>query len=351
MGVDILLSSASRQGYSQDIVDIFAMPNGYIHQFRYASNWISEDVITRIKDGVYRNRPRGIMCFIDQGTKNITPELLPVRFATIEEVREHGTTKSIQLRVGDFCKTASVAKFNEDLRKKLGSLPDFVEGEIQGRYWLYDKDGAEDFVQYSRELGDWEALIDQYHSLPNPVEELPFYRLESIKNVRLCRETRPVLENGELTFHLQSGHEYSASIYHYHPNRDFPDVSLQVYCPNGHLIPLNGDNRVLHTRYDRKDYHFVAKRSMLGSRTGLSFRRTERESGKLIWEDVLLRIKIKPSLSYAFLYVAAVAVGFATPFVVRTADNIADSLSVILAAVAGGIIVGVATLCKDKLRL
>lgn len=187
--------------------------------------------------------------------------------------------------------------------------------------------------------------------MPNPAGGLPFYRFQSIKEVGADREVRPTFQKGELVYTLSSGREYDVSIYHYHPTLDFPDVSLQISCPTGHLTPVNGDSRVLHTRYDRKSYRFFAKRAMLGSRTNLSFRRTDRVSGKLIWEDILLTISIKASLLYAAGYVLAIATGFAMPFAVRSADDPKNAAPVIGAAIFGGVIVGVATLLKDKIRL
>jgi len=142
MGIDIFLSSASRQGYSQDMVDLFAKPTGAFHQYRYASKWIAEEVIGRISSGEYAKKPQVMLCFIDQGTKNITPVLLPVRFATIEGVREHGTTRSIQFRLGGFCKVADVGKFNEIMRSRFKAMPEYVGGNIQGKYWLYDDAGV-----------------------------------------------------------------------------------------------------------------------------------------------------------------------------------------------------------------
>jgi hypothetical protein len=91
MGIDVFLSSNSRDGYAQDVIDLFSKPSGARQQFRYAAKWISTSVLERIKKGTYRKNARAVLCYIDQSTKNVTPLILPVRFAEIRAVQEHGS--------------------------------------------------------------------------------------------------------------------------------------------------------------------------------------------------------------------------------------------------------------------
>lgn len=349
MSIDIFLSSNSRSGYSQDVIDLFAKPNGAKQQFRYASKWISKKVLERISQGTYGKNP-ALLCYVDQTTKNIAPFVMPVRFASIVEVREHGSTISIVFELGDFCTFDDLKGFNAALRAMTPETPDFVDGKLAGKYWLLSEDDAFEGIGRSNDLTDWEGLVRAYYQTPNSIEDMPFYRLEGIFDPKTGRAVTPTHENGDLVYDLDGGKEYEARVYHFHPKDDFPAYTLKVIADDGNLVPLNGDTRVLHTRYDRKDYRFVTKQVILGADTSLAFRRTEKDTGKLIWEDFVLRVRIGRSWKLVLVYVGIIACGFAAPFIVRTFTNPENHWPVTLAAVIGGLCVGIATLVKEKLR-
>jgi hypothetical protein len=352
MSTDILLSSNSRIGYSQDVVDLFAKPTGAQHKFRYAKKWISPKVLEQISNKSYRHKnKRALLCYLDQTTESITPQILPVRYATISAVREYGSTISIEFTLGDFCQISDLHAVNASLRASHQGLPAYKEGDIAGSYWLTDDKDSIDGIAKSNELSNWETLVDLYYQTPNAVNEMPFYRFEKIRDLETGMCISPHAHGDGRQFVLGGGKKYIAEVYHYHPKGDFPNCALKVSADDGNLLPLNGDTRALNTRYDDFDYRFRTKRAMLDVDTFLSFRRTEKDSGKLIREDFLLDIKIERSLHLVIAYVGLIAVGFALPFVMSSYIEGKFDWRVFAAALAGGLIVGTATLQKDKVSL
>jgi hypothetical protein len=351
MSIDVFLSSNSRDGYAQDVVDLFSKPNGARQQFRYATKWISSAVMERIKSGMYCKKPRAVLCYIDQSTKNVTPLILPVRFAKISAVREHGSTISIVFQLGEFCKFANLPDLNHLVRGGTTELPEYRSGSLEGKYWLLDEGNAFNEVDSTNDQSNWEHLVESYYEMPNSKEDMPFYRFESITEVPTGTTVTPSDDDGDLLFALDGGKRYEVSIYHFHPKTDFPEYALSVISDDGNLVPLNGDTRVLNTRYDQKDYRFASKRIMLGAASSLAFRRTDAKSGSKIAEDFLLGVRVNPSWRLVAGYVTAIAIGFAVPFFVKASGNIKEQWPEVAWAFAGGCAIGIVTLMKDKLRL
>lgn len=351
MKIDICLSSNSRSGYSQDAVDLFAKPNGAKHQFRYASKWVSQTVLDRISQRAYEHEPQAMLCYVDQKTKNVPPVVMPVRYASIAEVRKHGSTLSIIFKLRDFCRFDSLRCLNEAFSAAASEIPRYVDGELAGKYWFQGEESKLLSIGRSNSLADWEKLIGAYYETPNSIGDMPFYRFEGIFDSKTDKELGTSHEGGDLVYELGGGKEYEARVYHFHPKNDFPEYALEVTSDDGNLVPLNGNSRALNTRYDRKDYKFATKRIMLGAVTSLAFRRSDQVTRKPIWEDFVVRVRIKRSWGLVLTYVGIIAVGFATPFIVRTYTDPENHWPVTLAAVLGGLGVGIATLAKEKIRL
>lgn len=351
MVLDIFLSSNSRAGYSQDIVDLFAKPSGAKHIFRYASKWIAGNVRDRISIDAYTKKPPAVLCYVSLATNNIQPVIMPVRHASIVEVREHGSTVSVIFHLGDFCKFDNLAALNNVLRASMKDLPRYVDGSLVGNYWLLDENDAFSKVSRSNELTAWEDLIGSYYETPNSISDMPFYRFLGLFDAATNRVINPTQKSGDLLYVLAGGKEYEARVYHFHPQNDFPEYTLKVAADDENLTPLNGDTRVLNTRYDRMDYRFATGQIVLGAGTSLAFRRQEKDTSKLISEDFVLRLRIEKSWKLVLVYIGIIAAGFAAPFVVRTFTDPNNDLPVTLAALAGGVAVGAATLLKEKIRL
>ncbi|WP_170447340.1 hypothetical protein [Ruegeria arenilitoris] len=347
MVLDVFLSSSSRDGYSQDIVDLFAKPVGAKQQFRYASKWISSVVDDRKSKEVYGNSKPAILCYLDQEEENVTPQILPIRFADIVEVRSHGSTVSVVFELGAFCKFDDLCSLNAKLRASQLEFPDFEDGKLSGKYWVFDDQSCFDGVVGSNDLADWENLVEKYFQTPNHIEDTPFYRLQNVKDLQANKTVEPFEDEGSLTFELEGGKNYEVQVYHYHPKRHFSEYTLEVSSGDDVIKSLNGETRAMNTRYDRKDFRFKTRMSPLGEDTRLAFRRKESTTEKLIWEDFQIRIVTKPSFGLAALSVIVTAIGFALPFVVRTLTDPSKDWPVIIGAVVGGVIVGTTAIAKD----
>lgn len=361
MALNVFLSSNSRAGYSRHLIDLFAMPSGTTHQFRYERKLISKEVLVCIDSGINLSGQKALLCYLDQAEEGKTPILLPVRFAEIFKVSKHGSTISIVFKLGEICEVDDLDAFNLKIRASEPRLPDYKSDKVEGKYWFVDDAGTFGGIASGDDLEKWENLVRNYYKTPKPMADMPFYRFESITQVDSRKsgevvKVSPIFKNDDLLFRLKAGKEYDVNIYHFHPKQDFPECSLAVDCDDENLVSLNGNTRVFNTRYDNKVYRIESKRIILGAKSLLAFRRKERVTEKLIWEDFVLRAEIKPALGWVLGYVGLVAVGFAVPFIVRTFTSptntsLVNDFPVWAAAFGGGVVVGLATLIKDRIRL
>lgn len=166
MPTNIFLSSNSREGYSQDVVDLFAKPNGDTQVFRYALTWISEEVTARPDWETIGKGESALLCYVDQKTKNVTPKIVPVRFAKISEIRRHGTTVSIVFQLEGMCKFGDLEDFNTNVRSLWPELPNYSDKKLEGKYWLRVPSMDDIQCEPTNDLGDWERLVEAYYETP-----------------------------------------------------------------------------------------------------------------------------------------------------------------------------------------
>ncbi|MDJ0977657.1 MAG: hypothetical protein QNI87_03900 [Erythrobacter sp.] len=350
--MDILLSSNSRGGYSQSLVDLLAKPVGFSHQFRYALDWIDGGIKNRIGEATYHDAQEALILFVDQKDTTLTPVLFPIRFAKIVGVHELGSTVTLTLELGEFCKTDGLSAFNSAIRALPLALPDYNDQHIiEGRYWLFGGVGASSLVEEGGSLGAWEGVINGLSETPNFNDEVPFYRFTELRDSKTAEPVSPMVADGRLSFELRAGRKYEIEVYHFHPRKDFPDCTLRLADEDDGIRFLNGSNRVLDTRYDRIVFRFKTIRKILGTSTDLSFQRVETGTDKLVWQDFQMGIEIKPSWGWVIAYIAIVAIGFAAPFIVRSYSDPNNNVPVIIAAAIAGLIVGLVTIAKEKLSL
>lgn len=61
----LCLSSASREGYSKDVVDTLAVPICGERQFRYDQKWVDPGLRELIKKNTLPREAKCLLCFVD----------------------------------------------------------------------------------------------------------------------------------------------------------------------------------------------------------------------------------------------------------------------------------------------
>ena len=98
----LCLSSASREGYSKDVVDMLAAPVGSERQFRYDQKWVDPSLRTLVSRNRLPVNAKCLLCFIDLRGKPQMPFILPMREATLTRVIAIGTTYTLVFQLGAF---------------------------------------------------------------------------------------------------------------------------------------------------------------------------------------------------------------------------------------------------------
>ena len=159
----VCLSSGYRHRYLRDIARALALPPATWLAFRYERGWIQQNLLQELTSVDARKRLQAapvLIAYIDQHKERAEFEIVPCRYATLDNVASVGQTASLQLEVNDFAYAPDLAAFNEHLRRTVGeSLPRRVGDRAEGAYW-FTVDNLE-AVEPSASDAVWEQIVAQ----------------------------------------------------------------------------------------------------------------------------------------------------------------------------------------------
>jgi hypothetical protein len=253
----LCLSSASREGYSKDVVDTLAAPIGGERQFRYDQKWVEPSIKTLIEGNKLPINVKCLLCFIDLRGRPQRPFILPLREAVLTRVIAVGTTYTLVFQLGKFCRPSDMRGFSDYARNALPELHKFHEiagkQEPTGFLWIDAKDQLDSQLKPAPTDGnwalEWEKIVCDYLDVMNAPEQYskeffdkgalgiedqkfkdksPFYVFYELKPVPYGSPVRSATVRGRPAFQLDPGASYELSFYHYHPTKSFPDVGLKL---------------------------------------------------------------------------------------------------------------------------
>src|SRR5262245_6449097 len=130
----LLLSSAARPRYREDILRCLAAPVGATVQFRYQKKWIAEHSPNSLSG------KEGLDCFVGDAETGYQP-LTPVRHVTIEHASAHCTTVSLSLKMDDFAFAQTEVFTNQVASHARPYHPQKENGKLDGK-WLFPVNSA-----------------------------------------------------------------------------------------------------------------------------------------------------------------------------------------------------------------
>ena len=113
----LCLSSASRDGYSKDVIDTLAAPMCGERQFRYDRKWVEPAIRDLIDQGKVPASAKCLLCFVDLRGEPKHPFVLPLREATLTQVIPVGSTYTLVFRLGPFRRPSDMRQFSKVARK------------------------------------------------------------------------------------------------------------------------------------------------------------------------------------------------------------------------------------------
>lgn len=377
----LCLSSASREGYSKDVVDTLAAPIGGERQFRYDRKWVEPSIQTLIEENKLPINAKCLLCFVDLRGKPQKPFILPLREAVLTRVIAVGTTYTLVFQLGRFRRPSDMSGFSDYARKAFPELHRFHEisgkQEPSGFLWVDAKDQLDSQLKPITADGnwalDWEKIVCDYIDVMNAPEQYskeffdkaalasedqkfkdksPFYVFYELKAVPYGGISHSTTARGRTAFQLDPGTSYELSFYHYHPTKSFPDVGLKLTASQSSIQFTGNQERRFNTRYDVKRFTFSTADLLTGSSTNMLVSRIfhDKSAGESV-EDFYLNSDIKGSKGKIAVYAIAIAAAFAVPQLLALSKaspptDISTYIVVIVAALALGFL---ATM-KDALK-
>jgi hypothetical protein len=259
MSTILLLSSAMRPRYREDILRCIAAPVDAVIQFRYQKKWIacsSPECLTG---------KEGLVCFIGDATTGPQP-LTPVRYVKIEHVSIHGTTVSLQLRAADFA-LANTSAFTEGVNKiAAGFHPRRIDQSPPEGKWVFPV-GLEDItIERSTSLTIWEKLVQELSGEPEFTDEKLFWTVVGIEPIaNLSSDYR---EMKRWPTALKRGSTSSLVVYHYSPSGDPQERSYITVSGGGSVNSLSSSQVPVDSRYDLKRWRFSSLATGYGPEAG-----------------------------------------------------------------------------------
>ena len=211
----ILLSSALRPRYKYDILRCLAAPPGARLRFRYEARLIEPS----LQDG--KRKGDAIVCFLDERRVSTDETfLVPIRSVIIENINVHGTTRTVDLRLGDFIYLDNLEEFVQQVYKDQSEAKpkiDFSQKRELGGYWFFETRESSIPVQKGSSVEIWEKIASQLADIEQFKSERYLCAVLGVreKNRRkdasvsfTCLPEKP----------LSASLDYELLIYHYSPN-------------------------------------------------------------------------------------------------------------------------------------
>jgi hypothetical protein len=378
----LCLSSASREGYSKDVVDTLAAPVGGERQFRYDQKWVDPALRDLVSRRALPAEARCLLCFVDLRGKPQTPFILPLREAVLDRVIAAGTTYTLVFRLGAFRSPVDIRAFSDSARKALPDLHRFhkVTGaqEPTGYLWTDAGDKLDSEVRPAATDGEnwlltWEEIVRNYVGVMKAPEayskdlldadsvsrddqrfqdKSPFYVFYELQSLPTRNCVTSTAVGGRQAFRLAPGCSYELSFYQYHPTSSFHDVGLKLATGESNIKFTGTSELKFDTRYDIKRFTFSTADVLTGFGANMLVSRVFHKEDESIVEDFDLNLDVEGSKLKMALYTIAIAAAFAIPQFLTLAKaspspGASSYVVVLIAAAALGVLAGM----KDAFKL
>jgi hypothetical protein len=377
----LCLSSASREGYSKDVVDTLAAPIGCERQFRYDQNWVDPSLQDLVRRGALPANAKCLLCFVDLRGKPQAPFILPLREAILTRVIPVGTTYTLVFQLGAFRRPTDIQAFSERARTVLPNLHRFqITGsqEPTGYLWIDAKDQLDAILKPIPTESDnwalaWEEIVRDYINVMKAPEEYskefvdkdgltrdgqkfndksPFYVFYELVHLPDRSRVTSTTTQGRSVFKLAPGSNYELSFYQYHPTKSFPDVSLGLATGQSNIQFTGNEERRFSTRYDVKRFTFSTADVLTGFSTSVLVSRVfhDKDAESTV-EDFYLNFDVTGSVIKIALYAIAIAAAFAIPqLLTLTKASPPTDTSTYIVVVVAALALGILATMKDALK-
>ena len=298
---NLILITSTRWPYLRDIVDIMFLQSGLGYRFRYRCNYVSPEFIENPEKLV--NRKGYIVHAHTRQNPSPEPdtifEFLPIREATIKEVKQFGEFIWLYFEVGDWVSYLKddVQSLNEHHASIFNSTPERCRNSLC--MTLYEAPGLSldtitDYPpgQLAEVTANWIRIAKQMARFePHKNVKPTYFKLISIKAANCENPTMPkTFSETERGYEFKSDTDYRIEIFQYYPHgvpsKPFP---LRLVVDEKRVVSLVGEAKVL-GMYDLLVMSFRPSPTLRSYGTLLKFEANSESEVKL---SITLYAKVK----------------------------------------------------------
>ncbi len=248
-----VFKSSYRENYHQEVLELLALPKGFIYKIEYDSKYVQKDFgkHMELRPEQYVNK-KGTFIYSDQN-KRI---LVPLRNIKIKKVDMKKDTLVLYMELGDYFsldekKAAKdeVVKFNEGLKKLFGerTVPP------GGRYVLLgeDIDGFSQSNAKQDEIEAWRRIVNLLQTMKcSKFERSLFYKVEFEMNLEESKNGNEI----KSCYMAKGGEKVLGILHYYHPNYDKldlkrPNSRTVTFEPSSDIIKATTSNEITLSKY------------------------------------------------------------------------------------------------------
>lgn len=375
----LCLSSASRDGYSKDVVDTLAAPMDGERQFRYDQKWVAPAIRELADHGKVPANAKCLLGFIDLRGDPRDPFVLPLREATLTQVIPVGSTYTLVFRLGPFRRPSDMQQFSKVARKSFSDLHHFQEkGEPEGFLWIDAKDQLDSELKpavtdHNWAL-EWEQIVRDYLEIMNSPklfttefcdeaaltsaagkgeDQSPFYVFYDLKSVPDGTRVKSEIRENKSSFKLAPDSTYELSFYQYHPSKAFPNVRLRLSTTHEGARIVGSESHAFNTRYDVKRFTLSTTSALSGASGNILVSRLFADGASVTSvEDIYLHYGVASSKCKLAAYIVGIAAVLAFPQLINLAVSAptTELWQYIMVAVAA-LVLGVLATLRDLFKL
>lgn len=313
------LSSGSRPRYLDDIIRAMALPAGALLTFRYEHKYLSGEMQKLFTTG----NPKGMsgaLCYIDQSTVGVAPQVVPCRMATIEAWENHGRSISIDFKLTGLPSIGDIPAFNTKLRQETSEIPSWSEKGLVGSWCLKSDKTDFNVVSWSDE-DTWHCIADQLAGFAEFEKKDAFLRYLGIRTPSGAKHL-PVTKHDDW-YSLAPLTEYLLEIYHYHPRKVAEGKRLSIAVSDDSLLKVvSVSSKPLDSRYGLLRYRLVSAAPVASEKTALVMSFGTKDAAEIEYDAV---ITIARSWTRVAVRILSIGVFVAAPSLV--AAGLADKLT------------------------
>ena len=249
-----LFTSNIRELYIADAVNLLAVPQGFVYQFRYGEEHVEDAARAKWRDGKLEGTDVVVYFSLQHAANLHSAAYVPLRLGKVVDSFVEGKTYIVRFEVGEYAPLPgpsdaapvdkSVHDFSDAIRNILKpSYPDFPEDKASRRSASLS-DSPRTLLAVADNQGEAFAGVVTYMTAALQPEPRWLFRVSSVWQKK--RSDAQALKNGFLR--LTAGKNYTVELAHLQPSSQ-PPAKIQIECMDGVQL-LTPQELDLTSRYD-----------------------------------------------------------------------------------------------------